>query len=353
MRWSFLACFFLFSSCIYFNGLWKYYFGLALVFLITELLSRVVARAFDLPKVVIVLWVSSAWVIGFYFFTAWTAYPNVELGSNLKAEFSNIPHSYYDLLTKSIANGYLDLGIKPSPEVTTLLDPYNSAKLLPQCSYPLDASIFKGKYYIYYGLTPVLTLFLPFYKLTGLFFPGALATAIFCSSSFIFSLLGFLNLWRIHQKEARSSFAGPLASSEQAFLTVLSLGMGSFATILLQRPHIYQIAQSGGICFGMLGIFALTQYWIKKGQPFCFLWLGTSGLSFAMAVGSRPQQIVCILSTIVLFFCLHQKQMFGVRPVLWFGLPYAAYGSLLAAYNYLRFGSWIEFGRSYILGGWD
>ena len=45
-------------------------------------------------------------------------------------------------------------------------------------NYSWDHVYFDGKYYSYYGIAPVVLLFLPYHKLTGYYFPDSLAVLL-------------------------------------------------------------------------------------------------------------------------------------------------------------------------------
>ena len=66
----------------------------------------------------------------------------------------------YNLLAKGYLSGHLSLSILPAPELLALPDPYD-----PIANARLriwDATLFKGRYYLYFGPTPALLLFAPF-----------------------------------------------------------------------------------------------------------------------------------------------------------------------------------------------
>jgi len=307
---------------------------------------------------ILTLW--SAWIIGFYFYTALNSYPAYELPPVSRGEFSKATHGYYDFLTKSLAQGHLDLGIQPSKKLLALANPYDPKGRDPNF-YLLDISLYQSKYFLYFGITPVLTLFLPFYALTGFFFPSYLAAALFCCLGYLFSLLSLISLWRIyanssgdliHQIDREAQ--GPLQSSKSATLTALVLGMGNFAPFVLQQPYVYQIAVASGFCFGMGGIYALTQCWRRLDCEISFpIWMGMSGLLLALSVGSRPSLIVLGVIPIILFWYLYRSGKLSFVFLGSFLLPYGSYGLALAFYNYLRFGSWCEFGFRYQLNPQD
>ena len=358
-HWPWLGWLLLLPVCAFFQGMWRYALGLLIITSVIALIAFAVSWVFKVRPAVVALALWSILIAWFYLNCSWTTFPNVEFGNVKEAEFSVSPHNYYDLLTDSLSKGRLDLGLPPSEEFLALSDPYDPG-LRTHGTYLNDASYYRGKYYIYFGITPVLALFLPFYKATGLFFPGCLAAALICSLGYLFSLLSLLALCRVQSRSdsARSEkerlSIWPLRSTAHATLTAFILGMGNFCPFMLRQPFIYQIAVAGGFCFGMIGVFGLLQGWLKREKGiFCLFWLAVSGGSLALAVGSRPSLIVCAILP-VLFFCfLRSERLLTTGRFLAFAVPYGCYGLFLALYNHLRFGTWSEFGHRYLLNDDD
>ena len=355
-HWHWLGWMVLLPVCLHFRGLWLYCTALLALLILNECVVRVASGVTGIRKPILLLALWSAWIITLYVNIAWRASPNSQFGSNLNASFSSVPHSYYDELTRSLLQGRLDLGITPSPELTALPDPY-PPEVREHGMYLYDASYYKGKYYAYFGISPVLALLLPFYALTGLFFPGSLATALFCSLGYLFSLLCLLDIWQINIKESNmfqprhhTPHGGPLHSSSSAIITALLLGIGNFVPFMLRKPFIYETAIAAGYCFAMAGAFALARAWIRReNQQRCCIWLFCAGLSLALAVGSRPPLITLGILSVIFFFALFRARLLSQPRLLSFLIPYGTYGLLLAVYNFLRFNSWIEFGRHYQL----
>ena len=79
--------------------------------------------------------------------------------------------SYYNLLVQGFRAGQLNVKREAPPGLARLADPYDPAV---NASYVWDArylsyemSYYKGKLYLYFGVTPALVLFWPYVALTG------------------------------------------------------------------------------------------------------------------------------------------------------------------------------------------
>jgi hypothetical protein len=108
--------------------------------------------------------------------------------------FSKTPGTHYQFLTAGFLDGHLSLSLQPLPELVKLDNPYDPRQNA-QTRYH-DASLYHGKYYLYFWPLPVLAFFMPFKLLTGLYAPDALGIAFFCAIGF---LLNFLLLIKIQK----------------------------------------------------------------------------------------------------------------------------------------------------------
>jgi Tfp pilus assembly protein PilF len=230
-----------------------------------------------------------------------------------------------------------------------LPDPY-PPQVRKHVPYLWDASYFGGKYYIYFGITPVATLLLPFYALTGWFLPESIATTLFCIFGYLFSLLCTLEL-RSLLLAGNDRGQPPTLTPESAAFLSLGLGLGNLFTLLLKDPAIYETAIASGICFGMLTAYAMIRSVVRFRSSPRYEWLTIAGLSFGLAVGARPTLLfVGLLVIPVLSAIPHAKR---TRSFVAFAIPCGLVGILLGIYNHLRFGAWWEFGRSYALDNED
>ena len=285
---------------------------------------------------------------GFYFFTAHRGSGGKKYeGPHATIAPPGDSHGYIHYITASFAQRHLELPIQPSPKFLAQPDPYSLKTWTTRC-FPGDVSYYKGKFYLYFGITPVLVLFLPWYLLTGWFFPQWIAAGGLAWLGYLFSLLCLIDLWRIIRPNNPQS--GPLSSPLWASVTALSIGMGSFIPYILQDTLIHLIVLESEYCFSMLGVWALLRAWITvQKNGFCNGWLFLAGLSLAMAVGSKPDCITLGILALVFFVSLWRVEKFTLGLLLSFAIPYGAFGMMLAVYNQLRFDSWHEFGYRYQL----
>jgi hypothetical protein len=240
---------------------------------------------------------------------------------------------YYNLQAEAFLTGRLSLPVTPKPELMALPNPYDANA---NKAYRLhDASLYKGKYYLYFGPVPVLALFLPWRVITGSGIPENLAIVVFLTAGYVFSCLLLLLLLRA--ADVRSSQWLKAAA-------VAALGLCQAAPILLRRPEIYEVAIASAFCFSMGGLYLLALRIVRDDQA---PWTGIlAGLFFGLAAGCRPQfSVVAIMVASVYGWHMRRAR----RDIALFAAPIVLCGLLLAGYNYARFDSPFEFGIRYQL----
>lgn len=267
-------------------------------------------------------------------------------------------------LTKELVDAFehkqLHLLTQPSVELLEMENPYDwSARTELGVSYLWDHCLYNGKYYSYYGIAPVLLLFLPYHLLTGYYFSTIFAILIFSGVGIIFLSMVY--------KLFISKFFPDLPLRLSVF-GLLILHMSSGIWYCFCAMNFYEIAQSAGFCFTVMGVyFLLKSNVIGKGLISKFsIAAGTTCLS--LAVLSRPTTVVyCIVALIVI--CLGLKKLTGSQEnstsevggsaskrnkdiftyLLASLLPFVILGGLQMIYNYLRFDSFFDFGIQYSL----
>jgi tetratricopeptide (TPR) repeat protein len=254
--------------------------------------------------------------------------------------------SYYNLLVEGFQRGQLSLNKAVPPGLAQLADPYDPAANAPYRTPPTladDLSFYRGKFYLYFGVTPALLLFWPWAALTGRYLPHWAAAAIFCS-------IGFLAGAGLLRALGRRYF--PELSAWAAAAGALALGLAASAPILLQRAEVYEVSIS---CSYALTMLALGAIWLALHRPAAQgRWLAAASLAFGLAVGARPPVLfsaVILLLPVAAAWPAAGQWPARLRLLLAAAGPLLLCGLGLAAYNYLRFGSPREFGQNYQLSG--
>lgn len=261
--------------------------------------------------------------------------------------YINVPwshHDQYQELAHSLSEGHFDLNIIPDEKLVAMENPYDgSMRDALGVRYRWDHAFFEGRYYVYFGVVPVILCYLPYYLLTGLDLPNI----VVCYLSFVALAVGLMCM--LHQ------FACRIWNAVSAGMIVLLdwlLFLGSGVFILACYPVLYSIPIGMGLALTVWGLY----FWLK-GTAFGeyrrgMIFIGS--LCLSLVAGCRPQLLMAS------FFAL-----FLITPVLWnkrrgskktlafdvfsFAIPYMVIAAGLMYYNYARFGSVFDFGANYNL----
>lgn len=264
----------------------------------------------------------------------------------------------YEVLAESILEGRIDLDYGDTdPLLLQMENPYDpEMRTALGVHYHYDHAFYNGKYYMYFGIVPVLLLFLPFRLITGNALTTYHATQFF-TALFIAGLFAFFLL--LAKKFFRSmSFTVYLTLS--AAMSVMSVWY------LSKAPALYCTAIAAGICAEVWSLFFFAKAVWGDGNERMSTVYGVLGSLFgALAFGCRPTIALANLLAVPLFFhyikqrtsrstdCPHAdkgKIDAGlVKQILIVVSPYIVIGVLLMLYNYVRFDSVFEFGQSYQL----
>src|SRR5262249_25225449 len=157
---------------------------------------------------------------------------------------------------------------------------------------------------------------------------------LMCYAGFLFSCGAF---WRLVKLAAAEPPVWLFA------LCLLALGVCSGAAFLLNRAVHYEIAIGGGYLFVSGGVFFLA---MAIGSARSRYWLAASGVTFGLAVGSRPDLVFAGLCAAGILAWRR-----GRRDTLAFLVGFAVIGAVIGWYNFERFGNPLQFGFRYQLSG--
>jgi hypothetical protein len=159
-------------------------------------------------------------------FYVWTITPE----GKASIAFDQQGHDYYNLLTRGLARGELSLGIPADPALAAMRNPYDPAERGRHGMH--DVSYFRGKYHLYFGITPALLLHLPVRLLSGTYVsdPGAIVT---------FGFVGFVLSVGLLAAVRRCYFLS--AGHSTFFMAVFCLGLATMVPVLMRRPSVWQI----------------------------------------------------------------------------------------------------------------
>jgi hypothetical protein len=275
---------------------------------------------------------------------AWTSLGRWELPS-----MGSRQPDYYNLLVSGFRKGSLALDIDVPVQLKQAKDPLDLIKQSPGLGRH-DLSYFKGHFYTYYGVVPAVLLYWPFRALTGHELPLVLGTLAFAIGAFM--MMAFLWLKIVNEHFSRAGFATRIAG-------VAALCLAGGQLVLARRVSIWEPSIEAGnfflSCMLVSGYLAL-----RARKPWG--WLAACGLAAGLAAGSRPTLAVAGFGLVPLVAAIgwnggadpgasRGRRLFSAAAAA--GLPLAAVGLGLLAYNWARFGNPLELGLKYQISTWN
>lgn len=254
----------------------------------------------------------------------------------------------YQKLAESFRESSVSLLTEPGDALKSLDNPYD----LDNREYTLegrgetylwDTVYFNGKYYVYFGVIPVLLYYYPYHLITGGAFPNNMA--VFISLALLY--LGIIG--SLHEM-VKKWF--PNLSLGVWFLTTELFLLGSNTIYMAKRPDLYTVPIVTGLALGMLGLWCFLR--ADKKDNISLRYLSAGSLLTALTAGCRPQLILFMVFPAILFGrYLFNKDFYrkkeGRQAVIAATVPILAVAAFLMYYNYVRFESVFDFGSSYNL----
>jgi 4-amino-4-deoxy-L-arabinose transferase-like glycosyltransferase len=244
----------------------------------------------------------------------------------------------YEYLAEGFARGHTYLSVDPDPALLALRDPYdpdaNAATRL------WDASLYRGRYYLYYGPAPAVALMLPWRLATGRALPQRLAVAVFaCTGLAALALL----IWEVRRRHFPA--LGPAALAAVLIVAFHA----AWLPVILRRPSFWELPI---VCAAACLWWALYFLWKFHDSGGRARWAVAAGAALALLMGSRATFVFAAVAVAALCLLRTAPARRGIRLC---GLAAAALafagGAGLLLYNHARFGRWLEFGQSYQLWG--
>lgn len=258
--------------------------------------------------------------------------------------------SQYQNLAESFLEGKLHLLEEPPEFLSKMENPYDRNERNEMVrvfgeSVHWDAAYFEGRYFVYFGVLPVLMLYLPYRAITGLALPNVCAVQFFLC---FFVLGSFLLIGEIIKKYFSDKKIPYLAYLILSLIFVNCSG----GVFIAKRPDFYSVPIISGLAFTVFGLY----FWMKsvkdcRVRPVLG---GLGSLCMALVAACRPQLLLCSVMIFVIYWhsVFHDRALFskkGWKPTLSLILPYLLVAGAVMWYNASRFGSPFDFGANYNL----
>lgn len=266
---------------------------------------------------------------------------DIEYKKNMDVSWQNPYVQMFD----SCENGRTSIGITPSESLLAMENPYDASLRAAQgveCAW--DRAYYKGKYYSYYGIAPVLTYYYPYYFIKGKL-PSINSACVF------FGILSVIFMFG-----AIMAFVRKFIEKPNFLLLIMCLTASLFASGIyfnVDFSDMYALPGITGTCYLMLCLWCGLEACIRedeKKQPILFV---ICGLAFSLCLASKPTRALSALILAPIFleliFSKKIKLKSKVVSAASFLLPVAVGCGALMAYNNARFDSPFEFGAVYQL----
>lgn len=261
-------------------------------------------------------------------------------------------HTQYTELAKAIKEGHLYIDDDVQDELINMENPYDTSERAKRgVSAKWDHSFYNGKYYVYFGIAPVVTMYLPYNLITGGDLLNYIALYIIC----LFTIIGImLLLWEIIKKWYRDT---PFIT--YALLSVVFGAVSGFG-YAVYKPDLYMIPPMMAVMFGVIGLAcwlsAERKVKTNKDTKTVFVpWRLAFGSScIALIAGCRPQLLLAVVFGIILFFkaVFKERRLFSkgsIKGTTAICIPFIIVAAGIMWYNAARFGSPFDFGANYNL----
>lgn len=255
---------------------------------------------------------------------------------------------YKELARVMVDNKQLYLQDEPPQFLIDMENPYDTAyrdELIQETGLSIawDRAYYNGHYYVYFGVVPVLMLYIPYYIITGNDLSNVTAVFIYMS---VFAVFSFALIWEIIKKWFKNI---PFI-----YYVLFSLLMVNCTNMLFvcQSPGIYVVPIVGATALTVTGLY----FWISALKDNKVVWwrMLLGSLSLALVAGCRPQLLLMSFTAIMLFWntAFKDRLLFSKKSIwntICLILPYVVVAGFIMWYNNARFGSPFDFGANYNL----
>ncbi|HYO79331.1 MAG TPA: hypothetical protein VE010_22895, partial [Thermoanaerobaculia bacterium] len=195
-------------------------------------------------------------------------------------------------------------------------------------AYLWDASLYNGRYYLYFSPVPILLFVLPFRVVSGGLPSDELTAAFFFVWAFLASVAF---AWRALRHSEARQLPFPL--------WVLLIGTGTIVPWVLLEVRVYEVASACLTAMAATWAFTLLRF-LERPTVRTAAWMG---LFLALTIAAKPNMIVLLVVAAAAMWKQRRKlAAIALVPVL-------VIGSAYAIYNYARFQSPFETGITYQL----
>ncbi len=256
---------------------------------------------------------------------------------------------YNEKFVNSVYNGHFYLDYEPSENFLNLENPYDNierASVQRGVDYLWDTAYYNGKFYIYFGILPLLVIFLPYYTFTKCYLDMSLV------------VLGLSILILVLIKELLSKIINRYFKDlpfKFVLFSLIILCSGSMIIYANGMSRFYEMSILAGLYCVLQGMYFILCSIENEENKYRNIFWGSLFLS--LSVACRPTDLLASLIIVPYLLKLlidniklfKEQKMPLLKLILVVGIPYITVGVLLMWYNYVRFENPFEFGAKYQL----
>ena len=256
---------------------------------------------------------------------------------------------YYTQLADAFSHGYLYVDLQLGKSLSGAVDLNDPANRPPFDDEIWDMSLYKGKFYLYWGPVPSL-LIMPIQLIVDKKVTDNYLVFFFLSGLLIFNSLIILRLWK--------KFF-PQIPAQYVYGCIPLIGLILPIPWSTGIPNVYEAAIGAGQFFLIGGIyFSLSVF--EQFPAFDKKSLFLAGLFWACSVGSRAINVFSVIFLVLVVLVWILKVL--PKPINWILYYRSIYSLLLPLivgaimigwYNWARFDSPLEFGLRYQITIYD
>ncbi len=248
----------------------------------------------------------------------------------------------YEVMAEALLEGHVDIVYGDEEELLKLENPYDpDERESSGVMYHWDHAFYKGHYYMYFGIAPVLILFLPYRAITGKPLTTYHATQIFAA-------LTVAGLFALFHLLARRFFKKLPVSVYIALSAAFSMMSVWYASA---EPALYCTAITAALAFETWSLyFFIRAVWWAKSENRQILLAFFGALFGAVTFACRPSVALANILVIPMLFAFLKQRKFTLKllcKLCLAALPYVVVAAGLMWYNYIRFENPFEFGQKY------
>ena len=250
----------------------------------------------------------------------------------------------YELMAENLLAGRIYFDYGEEDQLADLENPYDPQERKEAGVYfHWDHAYYNGRYYMYFGIVPVLTVFLPYRLLTGDPLTTYRATQLFAAVT----ILGIFAVFQMLSKLFFKKMPHSVCLGLSVAFSVMSVWYSS------AEPALYCTAITSALAFEVWSLyFFMRAVWKEESENRQILCGAIGALLGALAFGCRPSIALANIAVIpMLVVYLRKKNITPalVGKLILAALPYAVVAFGLMCYNSVRFGDPFEFGQAYQL----